>query len=159
MPKFFTQFHHEKVAGLVCKTPSKTQPQFKFECDINNIAKGLVQSSLPANTSTAIYGIKYDVNSYNDALNIVAESRSMFESLPSKTREFFQNNPAKMLEFVQNDSNYEKAIELGLVDKDKAIKYKQSINNANAISVSETSKPVNQVTANNDIAVNSSLQN
>lgn len=161
MPKFFTQFHHEKVAGLVCKTPSKTQPQFKFECDINNVVKGLVQSSLPANTTNAIYGIKYDVNSYMDALNVVADARSNFACLPSSTREYFKNDPKNMLEFVQNENNYDKAIELGLIDKEKAIKYKQSKNNSKAaISISESqSKPVNQVTANNDIAVNSNFQN
>lgn len=99
--------------------PSLTEQSFAYETDINNIVKKGVQSSLPANTNTPIFNSTFSPNQYNDALNLIADANSQFESLPSHIRKRFENNPEKLLAFVSDDKNREEAIKLGFVEAPK----------------------------------------
>lgn len=117
--KFNTLYNHTRLDGFKFTQPSLTEQSFGFETDINNIVSRAVSSSLPSNTQSPLFGGKFSPDSYNEALNLVAEAKSQFESLPSNIRAEFDNDPSKLLAFVQDDSNYDKAVKLGLIDKAK----------------------------------------
>lgn len=150
--KFQTQFAHGKVEPFKCTTPSKTEQQFENELNINKILKNQVYSQLPPNTSQAMFGCTITGDEFINALNTKAEVMNYFEQLPAQAKDFFKYDPKNMLEFVQDKKNYEKAFELGLIDKKtkiaiseefKALKAQQE---ANITPVEVTSVP--EVTAN-----------
>lgn len=110
-----TYMAHTRDKGITFTKPTKTQRQFGYECDINNIVKGCVQT---------IHGQlepKYiDVTSVPDletSLKTVADARSQFEKMPSNVRARFENDPMKLLKFISNADNYNEALKLGLVNE------------------------------------------
>lgn len=117
MAKFNTRFSHSPTKGLSFTQPSLTEQSFGYETDINNIVKRAVQTSLPPNTQKPIFGSEFNPDSYNQALNIISDANSKFEQLPSHVRREFKDDPQKLIEFVSDEKNYEKALELGLVNK------------------------------------------
>lgn len=117
MAKFNTLFSHSVSKGLSFTQPSLTEQCFGYETDINNIVKRGVQTSLPPNTQRPIFGSEFNPDSYSEALNIVSDAKSKFEQLPSHVRREFNDDPKKLIEFVSDESNYEKALKLGLVNK------------------------------------------
>lgn len=119
--KFRTLYSHPNSSSFKndfeFTEPSLTEQSFAYETDINNIVKRGVQSSLPPNINTPIFNSTFSPNQYNDALNLIADAKSQFESLPSHIRKRFENNPEKLLAFVADDKNREEAISLGFIDK------------------------------------------
>lgn len=113
--KFNTRFAHTKNPSIEFKDPSRTQQQFGFEVDINNIVKGMV----PINSTSKqpMYDLSFSPDDYENAINIIAEAKSKFEELPSSIRNEFDNDPKKLLAFIQDENNYNKAVKLGLIDK------------------------------------------
>lgn len=122
MPTFYTRFKHGPRVGFHFNKPSMTEQYFQFECDINNIVNDRVQSSLKPSTQQPIFNAEFKPNSYNDALNFIADTKSKFEQLPSSLRAEFDNNPQKLIDFVSDDSNRERAVKLGLISSDKIVK-------------------------------------
>jgi len=97
---------------------SKTKQSFKDECDINRImARYAATGTLDfINRREAQFLDVSDID-FQNAMQIVTQSREAFESLPSAIRERFANDPAKLLGFLSDESNREEAIKLGLVNK------------------------------------------
>lgn len=101
------------------KVPTRTQQQFKAECDINNImAKykktGVLPSLIKADPR---YGDFSDVLDYQESLNIVMHANDQFAALSAKVRRRFDNDPAKFLEFTADPKNAEEMIDLGLATR------------------------------------------
>lgn len=110
---------------------SKTQPQFGFDTDINNIVRGMT-STLPVREalSQTIDEVKrFSPDMYENALFIKSEAENSFNRLPSNVREFFNNNPRKMLEFLSDSKNDAKAVELGLKYIDSVDKFQSDLIN------------------------------
>ncbi|WGL31140.1 internal scaffolding protein [Dipodfec virus UOA04_Rod_742] len=129
---FHTRYNHPPTEGIIFNEPSLTEQSFAYETDINNIVKCQVQSSLPANNNTPVFDKVFSPNAYIDALNIVSDAKSKFESLPSYIRAEFDNNPQKLLDFVSDNKNYYRAVELGLVNK-KVEEVQQIIKNPSEV--------------------------
>ena len=51
---------------------------------------------------------------FQTAQNIVADAKSMFESLPAEHQKYFDHKPGTFLEFVRNPENGEKMQEMGI---------------------------------------------
>lgn len=132
MPSFYTRYNLPPRIYFKSDLPSMVQPQFSFECDINNLVRTItdrngvqrtvftgVASSLPAGTDKPKYGdfSQYTSEKLLASMNIVAQARSHFEQLPSYLRERFSNDPTKLVAFVNDASNYDEALKLGLVNK------------------------------------------
>lgn len=100
---------------------SKTQPQFKDQCDINMIVKKAKVTGT-VNHVAKVVGKYGDFTQYVDspqAYDRLAKAHQAFEQLPSAIRHEFRNDPAEMLKFVnaaQEDS------EEGKILRDKGIK-------------------------------------
>lgn len=102
--------------------PSLTQQQFKDECDINHIMQryrdtGFLVDPLQKVTAKPQFGDFSTVADFMEAQNVIVRARENFEALPSQVRKEFGNDPARMLAFLEQESNYARAVELGLVEK------------------------------------------
>lgn len=95
---------------------SRTQQQFKEECDINSILGKFRRTGVidHVNRYNGDYGFATST-SFQEAMNQVAEVNSMFASLPSEIRNRFANDAGAFLEFVQDPANAGDVEELGLV--------------------------------------------
>lgn len=103
-------------AGLVCPEPTRTQQQFKDECDINTIARNFgMTGRLPVNVRMPSFGDFADVEDYQGALNAARRASHSFMKMPAEVRLRFQNNPQEFLEFCSDVRNRDEAIKLGLV--------------------------------------------
>lgn len=108
---------HEPSPGFECMDPSRTQQQFKEECDVNNIIERYVNAGIPITERTdAIYGDFADMpQDFGEMVNIVNDARQKFADLPSNIRDRFDNDPIKLVEFMQDETNLAEAVKLGLV--------------------------------------------
>jgi len=97
---------------------SKTKQSFKDECDINRImARYAATGTLDfVNRREAQFLDVSDID-FQNAMQIVTQSREAFMTLPSAVRDRFANDPAQILAFLADESNREEAIKLGLVTK------------------------------------------
>jgi len=94
-----------------------THQSFKDECDINTImGRYLKTGVLPENLTQAEaqYLDVSDVD-FQEAAQLVAGAKSLFEQLPSSIRNRFDNDPAKLLAFTSNENNRREAAEMGLL--------------------------------------------
>lgn len=66
------------------------------------------------NEHKGTYGNYVGVPDYNEAQNIIADAKSLFESVPAKIRADMHNDPAEFIEFMQNAENREKIEAYGL---------------------------------------------
>jgi phage internal scaffolding protein len=49
-------------------------------------------------------------------MDVLCRAEEQFEELPVEVRDRFHHDPLKLLEFVDDDSNYDEAVQLGLVE-------------------------------------------
>lgn len=101
-------------------TPSRTQQQFKEECDVNNILRNYVSTGVLTHVSDVApeFGDYSEVPSdYGEALELIRRSNDEFMTLPSEVRERFDNQPVNLIKFLQDENNREEAEKLGLVNK------------------------------------------
>lgn len=87
--------------------PSMTEQAHKDDCDIQKILKKYAQTGVITHNN-AVQGTYQDFPSgmdFQSAQNIIAEGKSLFETVPARIRADFDNDPAKFLEFTQNPDN------------------------------------------------------
>ena len=114
---------HEMSEGLTCLSPSRTQQQFKEECDVNNILRNYVNTGVLTHTAAVPpeFGDFSEVPSdYGEALVLIERSKEMFNALPSDVRDRFDNKPQNLVQFLKDESNREEAEKLGLVNRKEA---------------------------------------
>lgn len=102
------------------KNPAKQS--FKDQCDVNKMLAQYDKTGDPTplriNDNAGQWGVDApDAIDFKEAMDTVAEAKSMFEELPSKTRDFFENDPGKYLEFVNNPENSDAMVEMGLATR------------------------------------------
>lgn len=92
-----------------------TEQQYKDECDIHIILRKFEKTGMLTHVAAhaGTYGDYVNAVDFQEAQNVLAEARSMFETVPAKIREMFHNDPAEFLDFMQNDDNREQMEELG----------------------------------------------
>lgn len=111
---------HEVSDGLTCFTPSRTQQQFKEECDVNNILRNYVNTGVLNHVSSVApeFGDFSNVPAdYGEALALIEKSNEEFMKFPSEVRERFDNKPVNLIKFLQDENNREEAEKLGLINK------------------------------------------
>lgn len=96
--------------------PSLAKQSMKDECDINQIMRKFEKNGTleHLNTFNGQYGDFADAPQYHDAMNIMLDANSMFDTIPSKIRAQFENSPSKFLEFAQDPENIKEMREMGL---------------------------------------------
>ena len=95
---------------------SLTEQHHADGLDIKNMINKYDRTGILSNVQRgkAMYGDFTKVNEYQDALDLVNNSKNLFNELPSDIREKFSNNPGEFFEWITNPENSQEAIELGL---------------------------------------------
>lgn len=93
-----------------------TEQSHKQECDINYILKDYARTGFMkhANQNAGQYDDVTSVD-FQEAMNTVANVKSLFEGLPSGVRAEFGNNPSSFLDYVQNPANSEALAQRGIL--------------------------------------------
>lgn len=103
-------------SGLLCLDGTRTQQQFKEECDINVILERFgVTGRLPLTTLQPMSGDFTGIDDYQSALESVRAANANFLTLPSKIRDQFNQDPRAFVDFCLNPANRNAVAELGLM--------------------------------------------
>jgi len=115
---FLRRDHETATRPTVDCGPGKTKSNMKDASDINLIMARYKKTGLInfVDTRQAEYMDSNPIN-FHDAMNMIAESNSMFADMPAYLRKQFNNDPGKFLEFVHDPENTEKMIEMGLAQR------------------------------------------
>lgn len=101
--------------GQANTEPTRTQQQFKEECDINTIVERFgLTGELPENVRVPVDGDFTGVTDYQTALNLILEAEASFMEFPANVRERFHNDPGELVSFVSDPANLEEARKLGI---------------------------------------------
>lgn len=146
MPKFRTSRSEPLFKPFHFYKDSKVQPQFAFDCDINNIVSGMAQpiGVRPVDTTEKLRVFSPDL--FEKSMLQSAEAKNLFMQLPSDVRKRFDNKPAKLLEFISNPDNLEEGIKLGLFTRhdvsasDKIVNAIKDLKTAPAVTSETSSK-------------------
>jgi len=103
----------------VNEEPSKTQQQFKDECDVNNIVKKYETTGewLHLTRRQGVYADVSEIKDYHQSLDKVQRANDAFMALPAEMRLRFQNDPGRLLEFLADPKNHSEGVKLGLYEK------------------------------------------
>lgn len=102
--------------ATVCEEETRTQQQFKDECDINIIMERFgITGELPTNVRQPIMTDFIDALDYQSALNAIREADAAFMEMPAGVRARFQNNPQTFIEFFSKEENRAEGEKLGLI--------------------------------------------
>lgn len=96
--------------------PSKTDQQYKEDCDTNTILQKFMRTGQVTHLAKS-QGSFQDVSEIKDlaeSLQLVKDAESNFLKYPSKLRKKFNNNIHEMINWLNDPENTEEAIELGL---------------------------------------------
>lgn len=116
--------------------PTKTQQQFKDECDINNIMKRYASTGefLHLTKKKGVYGDFSQIDDYQGMLDKVQQAQEAFMTLPADVRTRFQNDPGSLISFLQDEKNHDEGVKLGLINPKIAETIKRDdSNNANEV--------------------------
>lgn len=98
--------------------PTRTQQQFKDECDVNLIMKKYHQTGeiYHINRKQGVYADLSEVGDFQQMLHTVMEVQHTFDTLPAEVRAKFHNDPAELIEFVKDPKNFEEGLKLGIYE-------------------------------------------
>lgn len=99
--------------------PSRTQQQFKQQCDVNHIIAKYKKTGefVHVTRKQGVYADISGITDYATSLQKVMDANAAFSTLPSAVRLRFNNDPSKLLAFMQNPNNYDEGVELGIFEK------------------------------------------
>lgn len=96
--------------------PSMTEQAHRDEVSIHHIMRKFKKTGVI--THVAAYGGTYmdysNTPDYREAQTIIADAKSLFESVPSHIRAAMHNNAQEFVEFMQNEENREEIEAFGL---------------------------------------------
>lgn len=104
--------------------PSLTKQADAEAADINNIVERYLKTGIaPGMSRDPIYGDFSTAETFQEAMNIVAEANAQFAGLSADIREEFQNDPSRFLQFVEDaqkdGEKGKKLVDWGLAEPQK----------------------------------------
>lgn len=110
------------ASALRCLDESRTQQQFKDECDINTIVDNFTRGlAVPMTAMQPMTGDFVNVEGdFHQALMALEAAKANFMSLPAKVRERFGNKPENFVDFCVDPANIEAVRDLGLAPRPAA---------------------------------------
>lgn len=120
-PMFRTMYNYDRDAvtketATICEVETRTQQQFKDECDINKIMEKFgITGLVPQNIRPVMPDEYEEVFDFQTAMNTIRRAEEAFMQMPSGVRARFQNNPGIFTEFFANPDNRQEAEKMGLV--------------------------------------------
>ncbi len=116
--KFVTKYQTigKVLSQPVSDKPSLTDESFKQECDIDFIISNFVQRGIEPPQHQVQYGKQFTSDDFIHSMDVVAECKSQFESLPAVEKEKFNNSVTNFLDFVSDPKNLKDSYEKGYID-------------------------------------------
>lgn len=95
--------------------PGLTEQAHGKEADIHVIMRKAARTGMVEhiNNRPAQYSDLASRPDFHQAMNIVAEAQSTFETIPAEIRARFRNDPAEFLDYINDPTNREDMQELG----------------------------------------------
>jgi len=123
--------------------PTKTQQNFKDECDINNIMAQYSKTGQFTHVTSrqGQYADFSNITDYQEMLDTVRYADQAFMTLPAQIRSRFGNDPGQLLAFVQDSKNYDEGVKLGLVQPKQAAPTTNDDSNDDKKPAAKTPKP------------------
>lgn len=120
--KFHTRYSPPPKVTQTFETPSLTVQSEKDRTDVHNILRRFVATGdlgyfgigAPAKP---FFGDFSNTPDFQNSMNLQVRAREYFDGLPSEMRLKFGNDYQQMIRFLGNEANYDKAVELGLLEK------------------------------------------
>lgn len=96
---------------------TRTQQQFKEQCDINNIISKYKKTGMITHLAQkqGVFADVSKIKDYHQSLQKVLDANAAFNLLSAEVRARFQNDPAQLLQFLQDPKNYDEGVKLGLL--------------------------------------------
>ena len=114
----------ENPFAFFCEGESLTKQSFKESCDINVIVPRLLSGADPAQFRARGTPIYADVSQFPDLKTYLGFNdyiQECFSKLDASVRDRFKNDPIQMYEFIIDPKNLDEAVNLGLLEKAKAV--------------------------------------
>lgn len=103
------------ATALKCEDVTRTQQQFKDECDINVILERFgVTGVLPQSVKTPLQEDFLEATTFQEALHVMMQAEDAFMQMRSDVRKKFDNDPALFVDWVSDPKNLDEARKLGL---------------------------------------------
>lgn len=148
IPKIRSLYDGSRVTVKRDTGPSEiVQQHQKEECDINNIMNRYINDGVLISHSKGkpLFGDFSKVMDYRSSLDALRDAQDAFKKIPAHIRKRFDNDPGKLIQFLQNSENRDKAIELGLIQKDEETIQKVEVINKDPQPNSKNQKNVDSV--------------
>lgn len=102
-------------SGLQCDpAESRTQQQFREECDINTIVRRFgLTGKVPVGFSMPQSGDFTGVSDFHSAMNLIVEAEEAFLKVPGEIRARFGHDPQQLMRFLEDEKNIDEATKLG----------------------------------------------
>lgn len=114
--EFRTAYGEKKRVTVKFPNKSMTQQHMKKECDINFIVSQFRKTGMISHAKQYEGSYEdYDAIDFHQAMNIIADANSMFESVPAQVRAEFDNDPGQFVKFVTNPANKDEMVKMGLM--------------------------------------------
>jgi phage internal scaffolding protein len=99
-------------------TDGITEQHHSESCDINKILNTFMQTGImpPTNLNPQYGDASNPQMQFNEAMNQIAQAKSLFEQLPENVKIKFDNEPYKFLQFAEDENNHAAMIEMGLIN-------------------------------------------
>ena len=105
-----------------CSKGDRTHQSFKDEVDINQVMKRYrLSGTIPQHQVPPDYTDYSNLGDYQDALNLIAQAKTMFEELPFEIRKQFKHSPEDLVAFCSDPNNQAEAIRLGIAAEPQEI--------------------------------------
>lgn len=116
MPIKIQKAHQRSKRVTLDTGPGLTEQSHKKECDMNYILRDYAKTGFVKHAKKHD-GAYDDVSSvdFQEAMNVVARSKTMFEELPAAIRANFANDVSQFLAFVQEPGNSQRLQEMGVI--------------------------------------------
>ena len=96
--------------------PSRTDPQYKDDCDANNIIRRFDKTGVITHVSKigAQFADVSDIPDLLEGMERIEKAKQSFMEVPAKIRSRFDNDVSKFYAFASDPKNAEEMIKLGL---------------------------------------------
>lgn len=112
----------QKVHGTDTVGDSRTKQEFAKDADVNTLMyKYIKMGTIPNKEGEVLYQDVSNLPDFKGSMEVVIESKELFQKLDPKIRTRFQNNPQAMLDFLSKAENIDEAENLGLVKRREVV--------------------------------------
>lgn len=100
------------------KKPSLVEQSHQDRVNINSIMNRARKTGMvPVYNKQATYGDFTNVEDFQTSMNRVIQAQNDFMALPASIRKEFGNDPARLVDFMSDENNFDRAVEIGLLEK------------------------------------------